>query len=179
MVAEILGVTPPDMAIVTGPNGKPAIRDGGALEISISHTTGVILIAVTEGRRIGVDVEWIQDFEQIDAFTERWFGASDATWVKTTPREARPATFYELWTRAEAYSKARGIGLALDFANAGPFLGSDWVESTESWQLQRLDLGPELAAAAAYSGPRTGLDVLAWTSVEDVLGRFRWCAQGA
>jgi 4'-phosphopantetheinyl transferase len=64
--------------------GKPRLRDG-ELEFNLSHSAGLALVAVTEGRTVGVDVELIE--------------------------ERRPLAFYEDWVRKEARLKCLGVGL--------------------------------------------------------------------
>jgi 4'-phosphopantetheinyl transferase len=76
-----------ELRFVYNPFGKPALGPefGGRLKFNLSHSADLALIAIATGREVGVDVEFLRPDE--------------------------PETFFEEWTKQEAYVKARGEGL--------------------------------------------------------------------
>jgi 4'-phosphopantetheinyl transferase len=143
------------------------------LQVSVSRTSGAILVGLAKGCRLGIDVENLRDVpeEEIDALAARWFCEYDAARIAAHPRGDRARAFLELWTRAEAYSKALGVGLALDFAEAGPFLRAGAAMPAQSLRIEPLDLDAEFVGAVAYAGAGRRIAVDRWTSVEVLLER--------
>lgn len=84
--------------------------DGQALGISFAHSAPFAVCAVTERRRVGVDVERLDRVHRLpDAyaplFSEGERGLLDAA-------TDRSLAFLRIWTRKEALGKALGTGLA-------------------------------------------------------------------
>lgn len=117
------GPTAPDAwRFTTNAHGCPAVADDQAgrpaLAFNLSHTHGLVAVAVARGHRVGVDVERVTRVV-MDGVAERHFAASEVGELRALPAEARPRAFFEYWTLKEAYIKARGMGLAIplgDFA---------------------------------------------------------------
>ncbi len=93
MVARRLGVEPGDLEVErqcgrcgSTEHGKPRFR-GSALNLSLSHTRGLALVAVSAGCAVGVDVE--------PAAAPRWEPGEDA----------------RSWTMREAVLKCHGVGI--------------------------------------------------------------------
>lgn len=102
LLGRCLERDPRALAFETGPHGKPALAlrrgeygpgAGGAqregmdreLRFSLSHSGALMLVAVSVGREVGVDVE--------------------------LARARYPADFLRVWTRREAVAKCLGTGL--------------------------------------------------------------------
>ncbi len=81
---------PRELRFELGPHGKPALRKGTGsalgLRFNLSHSGELMLVAVTAGRDVGVDVE--------------------------CARERHTAEFLRAWTMREATVKCLGTGLA-------------------------------------------------------------------
>jgi 4'-phosphopantetheinyl transferase len=115
---EILGRalrTPPaDVHFEYGANGKPALADRRReIEFNVSHRKDVAVIAVTAGRRVGVDVEPLRSVEDSERLAARFFSASEAAALRAVSPESRDEAFLACWTRKEAILKALGAGLSL------------------------------------------------------------------
>lgn len=91
-------------------NGKPYILMGSGKmgpAISISHSGGLIVGAVTNMGALGVDVEEHQPRRSFNEIASFAFGPREAHAAVRTPQD-----FYRIWCLREAMSKASGMGLA-------------------------------------------------------------------
>jgi 4'-phosphopantetheinyl transferase len=103
------------------PHGRPVLPDG-ALHFSLSHCTGLSLLAFATAP-VGVDVEELVApatvLEASDVLHPR-----EAAELAQLPAAERPSAFTRVWTRKEAYLKGLGVGLsadpASDYVGSGP-----------------------------------------------------------
>jgi len=97
--------------------GRPEIVNEPArqldLSFNISHTHALIVLGVTKGRALGVDVENVRAREVAIEVADRYFAPSEVAALHTVPRQQQQDRFFEYWTFKESYIKARGMGLSL------------------------------------------------------------------
>lgn len=92
--------------------GKPCAPP--PLDVSLSHGGGWIAAAVSDEGRIGIDVE--REREVSAGLEARSFAPAERAWLDAAPDAAeRRARLFRLWTAKEAYTKALGLGLGIDF----------------------------------------------------------------
>jgi phosphopantetheinyl transferase len=115
-----------------GEQGKPHLCDGGGIEFNLSHSNGLALVAVTEGREVGVDVELVD------------------------PRRERPAVFYAAWTRHEASLKCLGVTGATTSLRSSTSEVSDRRLARETTAVESIDVVAGYAAAVAVAAPEVG-----------------------
>ncbi|MEO0420998.1 MAG: 4'-phosphopantetheinyl transferase superfamily protein [Pseudomonadota bacterium] len=101
-------------------HGRPFIVDeqqpqGGApLYFNLSHTRGLVVLAVACSQEVGVDVEPLERDGPHLKMADRFFAPSEADALRALGgAPAHRDRFIELWTLKESYIKARGMGLAL------------------------------------------------------------------
>lgn len=82
------------------PAGRPYLEQGPVF--SLSHSGGRCLLAVGEGRRVGVDLERL-DPDNLSAAPAA-LGPAELAWIREEPMKR----FHILWTRKEALYKALG-----------------------------------------------------------------------
>lgn len=82
------------------------------LRFNITHTPGIIVIAVCTGGELGVDVEHGARSSRRLAVAERYFSAPEVSALRLLDDAQQRERFTALWTLKEAYSKACGVGLA-------------------------------------------------------------------
>lgn len=95
--------------------GKPHVIQGrgSRLQFNVSHSGGLILLAITMDRMVGVDVEMVRTDFDLDEIASRFFSAREyATWASLAG-DVKCEAFFACWTRKEAYLKARGTGLSI------------------------------------------------------------------
>jgi 4'-phosphopantetheinyl transferase len=135
VLSGYLGDAAAGIEIVRGEHGKPRLAHGG-LEFNLSHSGELALIAISQTRPVGVDVERLKPGRDFLALAERAFSPGDVAKVREAPTDQRAAVFYKHWVRHEARLKCLGAGLS-GSAPAAPV------------EVQDLDIGPGYAAAVA------------------------------
>ena len=129
------------------------------MEFNLSHSGDFALIAVTQGRKIGVDVERIRQGISSHVIAQQYFSKAEVAELQSLPIDQRESAFFTCWTRKEAYIKAQGLGLALPLESFDVSLTPgqpailratrpDEKESTR-WTLRSLDVDPNYAGAIA------------------------------
>jgi 4'-phosphopantetheinyl transferase len=129
-----LGEPAAEIELKVSEHGKPRLRNGAGIEFNLSHSKGLALVAVTEGRAVGVDVEVIEPDRDLIALAERALPEEDVAAVRAAGESERSAVFYAAWTRHESRLKC----------------GFD-VGAVENF-----DVAPEYAAAVAVAAPEVG-----------------------
>ena len=114
LLSEVTGAAPDAFRYLAGPKGKPAALVGGrpaGVHFNLSHTNGMVAIAVSPGGELGLDTEAID--RRVDlAVADRYFFGAESRWLAELPTERRAEGFLRLWTLKEAYIKATGLGLS-------------------------------------------------------------------
>ena len=154
-----------DWIVVRAGSGKPSVRtadgrDGPA--VSLSHTAGLVAVAVARDGVVGIDVERHRP-RDFAALADQAFGAAERREVAAqevshgAPRGA--TAFYRIWTLREAMAKATGDGLALvmnrtDLADG---VVSGRVHVRGQWGLLHRMAEPGYSLGLAWLGGRPGL----------------------
>jgi phosphopantetheinyl transferase len=141
------------------PNGKPSLRhDAGqhVPSVSLSHTPGLIAVAVALRGSIGVDVERHRP-RDFAALADHAFGPAERREVADGGSQA----FYRIWTLREAIAKATGDGLALVLNRADLADASSGTRPARLYQLfhtmpqSGFSLGVALLGGDGYLSPQT------------------------
>jgi 4'-phosphopantetheinyl transferase len=122
---------PARLVFTANDHGKPALVDVPAVNFNLSHTKGLVALAVTRSGEIGVDVEAITRRTEMLKLAARYFSAVENRELLELPPQLQRERFFRLWTLKEAYVKAKGLGLRIpldsfsfDFAEGGPAITS-------------------------------------------------------
>lgn len=102
------------LQIETGEHGKPYFADAKAsqgLRFNLSHSNQLALIGITRDREVGVDVEYVRPNFVTDEVAGHFFSSAEAEVLRSLPADQKAQSFFNCWTRKEAYIKARGEGL--------------------------------------------------------------------
>ena len=152
------------------PHGKPRLDDGSGLEVSLSHSGERVVVIVSSGAPVGVDVEQLpqprdgglrrNDAEDLAA---RVLSPIEHAAFQALSASDKRTAFLEYWTRKEAVLKATGDGLRVPLtrlAVSGPLeepILLAWrgrPEMPERITLHRLHPGPDhVGALAVIGGP--------------------------
>jgi 4'-phosphopantetheinyl transferase len=116
-------VKPAAWTFQTNAYGRPGIAGAHpeAVDISfnLSHTRGLIALAVTRQRALGIDVENLAVREVPPSLADRFFSAAEIAALAALPSERRHYRLFEYWTFKESYVKARSMGLSLPLDRFG------------------------------------------------------------
>lgn len=110
VLAAYLDTSPATIAFDEGHAGKLHLR-GRRLEFNVSHCDDLAIYGIGWGAAVGVDVERLRDIDDVDGIAERVFTHGERGVLASVPAGARVRTFFNCWTRKEAYVKAIGDGL--------------------------------------------------------------------
>ncbi|GIH06772.1 hypothetical protein Rhe02_48390 [Rhizocola hellebori] len=92
-------------------SGQPVISGSPRpLHVSITHTRGLVAVAVTGLGAVGLDAEPLRQLDAIP-LAAKWFNAAEVRWLGEVEPGARSTGFLQLWVRKEAVGKALGHGL--------------------------------------------------------------------
>ncbi len=163
LIAAYLQYLPKDIEFSTEANGKPVLASGhrSALQFNLSHTDSHLLIAVSDKRRVGVDIErrrLLPEWRDL----ARGFLAHEEIDGLLLLGEGGGLAFIDLWTRKEACIKATGEGLMRDLRSFILPCSSQqrrWLVSlamldapTVSLEIHSLDVSASCAATLAVEG---------------------------
>ncbi len=114
VLAQYLDVADPaSLAFITNAHGKPALAGASNINFNLSHTKGLVALAVTSAHQIGVDVEAVNRRVEMLELAARYFSASENQQLLELSGAEQRERFFRLWTLKEAYVKARGLGLRI------------------------------------------------------------------
>jgi 4'-phosphopantetheinyl transferase len=169
-LAEHMELPPERVPLGRDPTGRPVVGGGSALEVSVSHTSGLVLVAVGLGWRLGVDVELVRE-RPLRLLPAHALAESELAVLERCAPEKHLHALLRYWVRKEALLKAAGVGLAIDpraVEVSGPAESARVVSLPETlgrpvgWTLVDLEIDGYVAALAVEGpSPRTVLRELA------------------
>lgn len=112
-----LGIAPADVEIVRGARGRPRLRGETRLDFNLTHTSGVAVIGIAHGMRIGVDIERADRNVNVNGIARKFMTADERAALAPLDADARRLRLLRLWTCKEAMSKATGDALSAPFAS--------------------------------------------------------------
>lgn len=162
-LAEYLSAAPSRLAFTYGKFGKPELPPGSGtetVEFNLSHADDLALLAITRGRKVGIDVERIDQSLDLQTIALRFFSEREKAALDEIPGEEWGSGFFRCWTRKEAFLKAVGDGLACPLDSFDVSLDlkprllrvRDDTEAASKWRLYHLNLEPSYVAALAIEG---------------------------
>lgn len=116
VLSRYLSIGAADLQFGQNAYGRPHVLAADAsqpLSFNISHTDGLIALAVSRCGDVGVDVENIVTRRAALEIAPRFFASAESTALAALPPDEQPERFFEYWTLKESYIKARGMGLSL------------------------------------------------------------------
>lgn len=159
-------LAPADWKFCYNDYGKPLLAPklltqlSSPLYFNLSHSRGVIVLAVARLEEIGIDIESNSRSRRVEKIAQRYFSNVEIKNLLALDESQRLARFYDLWSLKEAYIKACGMGLAIDLGHFSfSFAQTDKIniefadqrdddaKHWQFWQLNAVD-GFNLALAA-------------------------------
>ena len=115
-LSRYTGVAPEQWRFCINRYGRPEIESPAGLaplRFNLSHTAGLVALAVVLKSDIGVDVEDTHRKRIGIELADRYFSETEARALHALPPSLQRARFFEYWTLKEAYIKAKGMGLSI------------------------------------------------------------------
>src|SRR5258707_8204663 len=110
ILAQCTGTNHERLDLRFHPGGKPYLHGGSGIEFNLSHSHDMLVVAVS-CTPLGVDLEAIRPVPYALTVAEHWFAPVEYAACLNLRGQDREFAFLRLWTRKEAYLKARGEGL--------------------------------------------------------------------
>jgi 4'-phosphopantetheinyl transferase len=151
ILGRYLDEAPAAVRLTTGAHGKPQLASDTTLRFNLSHSDGLMLLAVTHGREVGVDLEFMRENVPFETLADHYFDPEEAWDLRLLPASQRAWKFYDTWTCIEAQLKAGGEGLA-----NGPT-----VAEPDRWAL--LKFAPAVGYTAAVAVESGEFDFQCWS----------------
>lgn len=116
ILARYTGLPPRALAYAETKHGKQSLAGAAAqlgLRYNVSNSGDLVLIAVSRGRELGVDLEKLKPMPDGIDIAHRFFSAPENEIFAALDEAVRDLAFFNCWTRKEAYIKAVGEGLSM------------------------------------------------------------------
>ena len=104
-----------------GEFGKPVLAQGGAWHFNVAHSGDYALLAIANGREVGVDIEQHRSLPDLMDLAGAVLSPAEAAAWNGLPEAGRVPGFFAAWSAKEAVAKAtgRGLGLGLEKLEVG------------------------------------------------------------
>jgi 4'-phosphopantetheinyl transferase len=114
VLSALLGMAPAAISLQKDERGKPSVLGAGASapSFNISHSGGLVALALAPKGRVGIDVEEKRPLVDAERLAQRILTAREAAGFRALPESAREDALLTAWTRKEAVLKAIGTGIA-------------------------------------------------------------------
>jgi 4'-phosphopantetheinyl transferase len=173
LLARYSGARPRDLRFSVDANGKPALDapagDGSRVSFNLTHSQGRALIAVSDGRAVGIDLEKIKADVKAIPIAQRYFARAELAAIEAAPAPLQADTFFRYWVAKEALLKGQGFGLRFpidefevqfDDASLSARIGIRTPSKLSSdWNVQMLPVESGWAAALAVRGTDWSLNL--------------------
>lgn len=170
LLGRYLYTPPAALRFGYGAQGKPWLMEAGnaaqGLRFNLAHSGELILYAVRKEREVGIDVEFMRAETSYETIAEQFFAPAEVNALRALPFAEQPQAFFNIWTRKEAFIKARGDGLsfplngfAVSHESQAPVTLEVYPFPRESkrWKLYHLYPKAQYAGALAAEGEQHAL----------------------
>jgi 4'-phosphopantetheinyl transferase len=112
VLSERLRIPGREIRVNRTDTGKPVVA--GGIHFNVTHSADLILVAVSDARPVGVDIERKRDVARVHALVARWLTDAERNELaQLTNRGASSSdAFLRIWSLKEARLKALGVGIS-------------------------------------------------------------------
>lgn len=177
LLGGYLKVQPHEIQFSSGPTGKPELSSrmksqNGLVQFNQAHSGNMGIYAFCKNRRVGVDLEEMRPFQNLEQIAEMLFSPHELELFRALPNEEKSRTFFKAWTHKEAFVKALGKGLTLplshfEVSHVGTHLARivqnhDHPPRSLEWYVRDIPISAQFAAAVCVEGEDWKLRCLRW-----------------
>ena len=164
LCAHYLGAGAKEIAFGHNYYGKPFVLNhkthtASNIQFNVSHSGEYIVIALSQGVPVGIDIEQITNDIEFLEIAQNFFSPVEYAELIKQPVIEQCKAFFHIWTRKEAYIKAKGKGLSIPLDSFDVSIKTldqsvslnvgDAKNSENSWSIYDLTLTQGYAAALA------------------------------
>ena len=165
ILGHLANCEPARITFATEKRGKPRIVEpisASCWHFNLSHSHRMALVGVTRVGPLGLDIEYVREFDNMHGVARRVFAGSERSDLMSLHGRGRASGFYNGWTRKESLIKATGAGMSQSLKSIEVSLipGEPAVvrafeeDDPAAWQLHSLDVATDYAAAVAIRTDR-------------------------
>lgn len=105
------GVSPRELRVRLTSMGKP---EAEGVHFNVTHSGEVVLLAVSDDRPVGIDVERRRDIARVQALIDRWLTPDERAELEALRKIGLDDSdaFLRVWSLKEARLKALGVGIS-------------------------------------------------------------------
>jgi 4'-phosphopantetheinyl transferase len=114
VLGSYLGMAPQKVELAYLEDGKPQLADpllAAKLQFNLSHSGAWMLLALSRGLPLGVDIERLRPLSAQGWALAQLFNAGEREVLSVVPQARREEAFIAAWTLKEAVGKADGRGI--------------------------------------------------------------------
>lgn len=144
LLAAYVGGTPAEIEFGFEAMGKPTLTspNGIDLRFNTTHSGNLVIIAISKGRDVGIDVEKVRPVPRALKVAKRCYSTHEYERLAALPADQLDRAFLSIWVKREGTAKARGDSVWRGLASwkGGEIEGSSLQLD---WRVSYLELGPE------------------------------------
>lgn len=177
LLGSYLEIPPNEIQFTSGPSGKPELaersqRRDGPVYFNQAHSGHLGIYAFSRKRRVGVDIEEIRPFPDMDQLAPLLFSAHELAVFQALNPAEKEAAFFSTWTHKEAFVKALGKGLTVPLSQfevsrvggsvAKIVQSHDPSPGAREWCVKDVSISAQFSAAVCVEGESWKLRCLKW-----------------
>jgi 4'-phosphopantetheinyl transferase len=168
ILGRYLSLAPERIELAYTDRGRPIFPHDETLHFSLTHTHDLVAVALTAHAQVGIDIEYMERKLNLEELAERILSAEDFRVFKALPDLEKEPAFFRVWTRKEAYLKARGEGISEGLQKISVAFGPDAITfltdardelAAPKWRVHALDLPDGYMGSLACSDAAKGIDL--------------------
>lgn len=160
LLGQYVGYTPAQISFSLGSFGKPYFpaEISKSLNFNSTDTEDEALFAVCMAAEVGIDIELDSRNVRHQAIARRKFSRQEMQQYEQCPASRQKQFFLKIWTRKEAYGKAKGVGIRyrLNSVNLVDDMGSDRFEIQDGdgkpWEVVQISPANGVTACVVIEG---------------------------
>lgn len=157
VLSRYADIAPHEWRFGKGEFGRPFIlnQDAPNISFNLTHTRGLVVLAVGQFPVMGVDVEnFVQRAAPLDV-ANAYFSPREVADLTSLPLAAQQERFFHYWTLKESYIKAEGRGLNIPLDKFSMLIAQDGavdiafhgLPATPNWHFWLMQAKPGLLMA--------------------------------
>lgn len=160
-----------DIKFTENDYGKPFVDEpvnSQLLQFSMSNSNDHVLLAITQHRLIGCDIENRSENLDYKAIASNFFSVQEIKFIRDSDNQR--ISFFDYWAAKEAYIKARGEGLSLPLDqftlhidnedNVSMLENLADADDVKQWRAKRLEVADGYSAAIWVAGNASSVKLI-------------------